>query len=247
MQRLVIRKSDGVVVGQDDDNPSPVAVDPILYDEITSVTPLVPPGVRSENYKRDGVGNIVPRSVAELQAAFPQEYLTSLYVDQADGLVKTKVGTSGTPTPLVPTVESVIKLTADRNSTVVTFADITGLSFPVAVSTNYVFEATIIFRSVATTTGIALAANGPASPVSFTMQRRIATSLTAATLGMARAYNSGAASADVDIANVDMIAHLSGVLRNGLNAGTFILRFASEVATSQVTIKAGSVLRWKKI
>jgi hypothetical protein len=107
------------------------------------------------------------------------------------------------------------------------------------------FEFHIIFRSAATTTGIALAVNGPSGPAAIVVQRQIPTSLTAVTMGQARAYNSGAASSGVDVINADNLAILQGILRNGANSGTVILRFASEVAGSTVTVRAGSMARWQ--
>ncbi|MFH0948083.1 MAG: hypothetical protein V1833_03695 [Elusimicrobiota bacterium] len=40
---------------------------------------------------------------------------------------------------------------------------------------------------------------------------------------------------------------MDGILRNGATAGTSILRFATENAASQAVIKAGSVLRYRKV
>lgn len=142
--------------------------------------------------------------------------------------------------------EVIVRLGSAVSNSTVTLADITGLSFSALANADYIFEAWLIFQSAATATGIALAANGPASPVAFVMQRAVQLTLTTGVLGHARAYNSGAASASVDTANVDCIATLNGILRNGANAGTFVLRFASEVAGSAVTIKVGSVLRYRK-
>jgi hypothetical protein len=140
---------------------------------------------------------------------------------------------------------SSVKLGSDLTTTSTSFGDATGLSFSVSANTDYLFEFHIIFRSAATTTGIALAVNGPSGPAAIVVQRQIPTSLTAVTMGQARAYNSGAASSGVDVINADNLAILQGILRNGANSGTVILRFASEVAGSTVTVRAGSMARWQ--
>ena len=144
------------------------------------------------------------------------------------------------------TTDNLVKLTADRTSTVTSFANITDLTFNVLANTDYIFEAFLLFRSATTTTGIAFAATVPASPVAFAMYRTIPISLTATAVGESRANDSGAASSGVDTVNVDNIALLTGILRNGANAGAVTLRFASEVAATSVIVRTGSLLRWRQ-
>ena len=132
------------------------------------------------------------------------------------------------------------RLTGDLTSTVVTFADATGLSFSVAANTTYQYEFHLIYQTAATTTGIAFAMNGPASPTSIVGEVLIGVSLTGTSVRYFRAYDSGAASTSIDTANADTHATIRGTFVNGANAGTLIVRFASEVGGSTVTLKAGS-------
>ena len=145
-------------------------------------------------------------------------------------------------TPAGGSGDSTVRLTADRTNNTTSFADCTGLEFAVAASTNYWFDFLIIFQSAATGTGINLSLNGPASPTAIVMQKVIPTSLVIGVVHTSRAYNVGTASAGVDAANQNCIARVSGILLNGSNLGTLIVRFASET-TTQVTIKAGSMGR----
>ncbi len=142
--------------------------------------------------------------------------------------------------------DNLVKLSADTPSTVVTFANLGNLSFNVLANTDYIFEAFLLFRSATATTGIAFAATIPASPVAFAMMRQIPISLVATVVGQARAGDSGAPSTAVDTINVDNLALLQGILRNGANAGVVQLRFASEVGTTSVVVRQGSLLRWRQ-
>lgn len=136
--------------------------------------------------------------------------------------------------------------TSDVSTTATTLSDITGLNFPVSAGKTYIFEGYIIFQTAATTTGISLSGNGPASPTYYVMRKTIPISLTASEERMERAYDTNQPSSGVDTANANCLAYLWGVIRPSAN-GTFTLRVASEVSGSAVTVKAGSVLIWREI
>ena len=118
-----------------------------------------------------------------------------------------------------------------------------GLSFAALANTRYKIDARVLFQTAATTTGISLTGNGPAS--TFNMQRRIPISLVAVNVGQARAYNSGTTSTAVDSAGALNLAILEGLLQVGGSAGTFHIQYGSEVANSRVSIVAGSVLFYR--
>lgn len=146
---------------------------------------------------------------------------------------------------------NVVILAGDVSSSVTSatgFADVTGLSFAVVANAKYWFYFFIVYQTVATTTGINLAVNGPASPGFLEYQRNTWQTTTGVDQGSARAYDVAGASASVDAANTNTPASLEGMFSNGANAGTFILRVASEVDTSQVTVKANlTFLLWQRI
>lgn len=136
--------------------------------------------------------------------------------------------------------------TATQTITGNSFADITELSFSALENTTYYFEAHIIFQTTTTTTGANFSANGPASPKFFVLQKMTPISLIATTMGMNRAYNTGTTSASVDVINSSMYAIMFGILANGANAGTFIIRGAAEVAAQNLVISPGSFIKYRK-
>jgi hypothetical protein len=142
--------------------------------------------------------------------------------------------------------QMVVRLDADVASTATTFADATGLSFAVDAGADYLIEAFLVYTSAATTTGINLGVNGPASPAGVVGEWQAYTSATAVLSRRFQAYNQGTATTGVQTANAADYAQLTAMFRNGATAGTFILRFASEVSGSAITLKAGSFLRWQQ-
>ena len=139
--------------------------------------------------------------------------------------------------------ENVVKLAADVTNTTTTLADTTGLSFTAAANTTYLIEIWVTYTTAATTTGINLSVNGPATPTSISFLRFTGLSTNAGAVSNFNAYDAGTANASA-LSGVNT-AIVEAVLANAGTSGTFILRFASEVATSAVTIKAGSTLRFR--
>jgi len=142
-------------------------------------------------------------------------------------------------------IEQIIRLTSDVSTTGTGFTNITGLSFTAEANKTYIFEAFLIYTTAATTTGINLAVNGPISPNAIVGEWRAYTASTTSALRTFNTYDLGTAASGSLSGN--NYAIMNGILVNGSNTGTFVLRFASEVAGSNVTIKAGSILRYRKI
>lgn len=138
----------------------------------------------------------------------------------------------------------------NNNAVANTIADVTGLSFAVVAGETYWFCFTIFYTAAATTTGSRWAINGPAftflavrssTPLVATAQSTDATSET-----HAAAYDVPAtanASSPTATAAQAQLATIEGVIRPSAN-GTVIARFASEVASSAITAKAGSHVQW---
>jgi hypothetical protein len=148
--------------------------------------------------------------------------------------------------------DTVAKKTADQSNSTTTLADVTDLGFPVSANADYWFEFIVVFQTAATTTGIRLDLNGPASPTYIVWWREIP--LSAQTAGTDNiqdrqlvAWQGDAATGSIGVANQNFVARITGILRNGANAGTLQLQFASEVAGSAVTVKAGSIVRYRQI
>lgn len=138
----------------------------------------------------------------------------------------------------------------NNNAVANTIADVTGLSFAVVAGETYWFCFSIFYTAAATTTGSRWAVNGPAfsflavrssTPLVATAQSTDSTSDT-----HAAAYDVPAtanASSPTATAAQAQLATIEGVIRPSAN-GTVIARFASEVAGSAITAKAGSHVQW---
>lgn len=135
--------------------------------------------------------------------------------------------------------------TSQTNNATTSFANVTGISFPIMASTVYLVQFDIIWQSSVNTTGISFGINGPASPTYVLFKTEIPTSLTAVTQGMVRAYDTGTATASIDTANVNSFAICYGFVSNGTTAGNLVLRVKAENA-NQVSVMPGTVGRlWR--
>lgn len=129
----------------------------------------------------------------------------------------------------------------NNNSTANTLADVTGLSFTVTAGITYRFRALIIYTAAATTTGSRWSINGPASPTLLAYNSTYPNSAIAATVNYNVAYNLPAASNTVSPFTTGNIAQIDGIIKPSAN-GTVVIRFASEIANSAITAKAGSTI-----
>jgi hypothetical protein len=120
--------------------------------------------------------------------------------------------------------------------------DVTGLSFPVSTGVAYRFYALITYTAAATTTGSRWSINGPGTTY-LAYTSRYALTGTTQTLNYATAFNSPAGCSASSAATNGNIAIIEGILIPSAS-GTVTLRFASEVANSAITAKAGSTLEW---
>lgn len=132
-----------------------------------------------------------------------------------------------------------VYLGADVTRAATTYADVTGMNFTVAANRNYELKCSIIYRSAATTTGIGIALNGPASPTLVAGQFTSNSTATALNGRSFNAYNGTGKTTGVTTANADTYGLFNAYFRNGTTAGTLTLRFAGETTTT-VTIRAGT-------
>lgn len=151
---------------------------------------------------------------------------------------------SGLASATAPTV-----LSADvtnNNAVANTIADVTGLSFSVTAGTTYKFRFVIIYTAAATTTGARFSINGPATTI---LHYRSENSLTATSRtfndGLS-SYNLPAASNASSAATGSNIAVIEGVITPSAS-GTVIARFASEVASSAIVVKAKSYVEYQTL
>lgn len=165
-------------------------------------------------------------------------------LDGAQGLqgIPGTPGTTGAQGPAGLGVAALVKKTADQANSTVTLANVTDLAFSVAANGVYGFMFVVVYKTAALTTGLRLEMNGPT--LGTGLVHYVAEFSVAANLWHTRhsptAYGGAGTSLAVDLANTNRLARVQGVLRNGTTAGSLSLQFASEVATSAVTILAGS-------
>lgn len=157
--------------------------------------------------------------------------------------------------PISTTMSSVV-LAADvinNNVTANTIASVTGLSFPVTTGT-YFFRFIIWYTSAATTTGSRWAISGPANSLlgysqtwslsaAGTSGTDVFTQLSSAAYDTPAASNASSATATAGQAN---IAIIEGFI-SPTASGDVIARFASEITSSAITAKAGSVVYYQKV
>jgi hypothetical protein len=123
-----------------------------------------------------------------------------------------------------------------------TMQSVTGLSFAVSSAAVYQFEFLVGWQTTSSAAGIALGINGPASPLLLAYGWAASTGFGPVVTASHRTFGAQTVpTAGSSAANVDMVGTLSGVLRTGANAGTLQLQYASEVAGSTVSVRAGSV------
>jgi hypothetical protein len=131
----------------------------------------------------------------------------------------------------------------NNSGTANTIANVTGLSFAVTAGVTYNFSALIIYTSAATTTGSRWSISGPASPTLLSYSSSYSLTAITNTIINANAYDLPAASNATSSFTTGNICKIEGIIKPSAS-GTVTVRFASEIANSAITAKAGSTLTW---
>lgn len=141
--------------------------------------------------------------------------------------------------------EVIVVKIGDTSNATTTYADATGLSFTSVGGKTYIIEAWIRWATSALTVGIKLSVNGPTTPgfVADVWNAALTTSLISG--GGGNAYKVGGASASA-FATADNLAMLNILYRAPAGGGVVTIQFAAET-TGTVTIKDGSVLRYRQV
>ena len=145
-------------------------------------------------------------------------------------------------------------MTSTQQSTVVTLADVTQLALPMVANGVYQVDCFVTFQSAATTTGLGL---GYTSPTGCRCMCEIVVPITSTAIASALrtffpnatvATNTGnVLGTGVTAINSNHTARISGIIRNGANAGNFKIQFRSEIAASAITLQIGSELQLIRI
>lgn len=133
----------------------------------------------------------------------------------------------------------------NANAVANTIADVTGLSFPVTSGKKYFFRFTIQYTAAATTTGSRWAINGPGGTMRYSSQYSLTTTSVTINEGVS-AHDSPAASSASSAATGANVAIVEGFYEASAT-GNVIARFASEVASSAIVAKAGSVVYFHEV
>lgn len=141
---------------------------------------------------------------------------------------------------VAPAAPTAVYKSSDQTSTSNVLADVTDMGFSVLANKDYLFEYHILWQATATTTGVLFSVNGPASPTDLAFTVMMPQTASTEVWGHQRAYDAGQQTASIDTANDTNYGFLRGILRNGSNAGTLILRFRCEGTSQQVDLKQGS-------
>ena len=135
-----------------------------------------------------------------------------------------------------------------------TMADVTGLSFAVVSGNTYWFRFIIWYTAAATTTGSRWAINGPTNTLlgyrsswglsaAATSGTDVYTDVNVAAYDSPTASNASSPTATAGQAN---IAFIEGIIKPSAN-GSVIARFASEISSSAIVAKAGSVVYYQQV
>lgn len=179
----------------------------------------------------------------------------ALHYDEANGFTvkdtqgRIKTRSDGLVAASTNTINTVVLASdvTNNNGTANTIADVTGLSFNVTAGEAYWFRFVIQYTSAATTTGSRWSISGPLSPTSLRYKSEYALTTTSNTVNEGvSAYDSPASSNTASAATTSNRANIEGFIVPSAN-GTVIARFASEVSSSAIVAKAGSVLFWMRV
>lgn len=142
---------------------------------------------------------------------------------------------------------------ADQSVSATALADDTHLKIPIVAGGAYTVEVVFFWLAAATTTGIAVGLNGPASPTYVRyglVAPTTAVSAGAANAGVigvgASAYNTILLGVSTPSTSVPYMATMNGFVTNGANSGTLQVRIAGEAAAS-ITYQAGSWMRVTRV
>lgn len=141
--------------------------------------------------------------------------------------------------------ENVVVLADDVGNSTVNLADATGLSFIADASSTYIIEVFLLWNTSATTVGIKTSASATNSPTI-----NAGHFITDAAAGTPDSTSYNATNVVTTTSASAFTAYNSGMLHSILktsgSASTWVLRFAAET-TGTITIKSGSVLRYRKV
>lgn len=136
----------------------------------------------------------------------------------------------------------------NANATANRLKEVRELGFWVAEGTRVWFRYALMYTSAATTTGSRWTIYGPGSTTALRYESEYSLTATSKTQNQGvSAYDSPAASSASSAATGANIATLQGWIDTPTCDGLVFPRFASEILSSAITLKAGSTLMWQRV
>lgn len=200
-------------------------------------------------FNDNGTSRIIRSVVLAPSEAFEYAEGKGWSVIASTGAVKQSIN-QGANAPLSNALSTVV-LGSDvinNNGVANTIQDVTGLSFSVTANKMYYFKFIIRYTAAATTTGSRWGVNctaGTAATLSLTSEYSLTTTTTTRNANI-QAFDSPAASNATSASTTNNMAVIQGYFIPTAD-GTFIARFASEILSSAITAKAGSVCYYQQL
>lgn len=193
----------------------------------------------------NGQSSIKSKATVPVAADFdglPAAYPSGPIFADADGRIYTRLATGEVVSDGRRSMAFLSADVTNANATANTMQDVTGLSFPVVAGKRYWFRIRIDYTAAATTTGSRWSINGPASPTRLHYRSMYSLTTTTFTNNWhVTSYDFPAASNATSATTTANLVEIDGWITPSAN-GTVVVRFASEVASSAITAKAGSFI-----
>ena len=141
--------------------------------------------------------------------------------------------------------EVIVVKTGDTANATTNLADAVDLTFTALANSTYIIEGFICWSASAATVGIKLSATAPTSPT-LLAGHFITDAVNGTPDSSSFNANDVTVTTSASAFTTGNIASMCCVLKTAGNAGNFQIRFAAET-TGTITMKAGSVLRYRKI
>jgi hypothetical protein len=146
------------------------------------------------------------------------------------------------------------KMTETQQSTSTTMNNITALSgATLAANSTYQVDCFVTFKSAATTNGLGLGYVIPTGAIAM-VEIVVPITSTAVASQLRTIFPNAAATTTGEVLgtgvtaiNSNHTARISGIIKTGATAGTLAIRFRTEVASSAITLQAGSELHLMKV
>lgn len=150
---------------------------------------------------------------------------------------------------LLANYEKYIILTSDvvNNESVANTLKDTGLQFQIQANETWYFEFFGVYDAAATTTGSRWVIAGTYTPAMIGYTSEYSLTAPTQTINYANAFNIPAACNASSAYLTGNFARICGIIKAGSNNDTIKVRFASEVSSSAITLKAGSFMKVKKL